>query len=90
MKLGEQWEIEMPGFGKMTVSTQTNTQTNKQTGRQTKGHFTNRYKHTNKQTNKWSVLKEMQTNGQVQNKHKPEQTNKAIPRLTWSQFNLGL
>ena len=30
MKLGEQWEIEMPGFGKMTVSSQTNKQTNRQ------------------------------------------------------------
>ena len=29
MKLGEQWEIEMPGFGKMTVGSQTNNNNNK-------------------------------------------------------------
>ena len=64
MKLGEQWEIEMPGFGKMTVSSQTNTnkQTNRQTGRQMVTSQTDTNK---KQTNKWSVLKEMQTNGQL-------------------------
>ena len=49
MKLGEQWEIEMPGFGKMTVSSQANT--DKQTDRQTNGQFTNRYKQKNRQTN---------------------------------------
>ena len=33
MKLGEQWEIEMPGFGKMTVRNNKNkiTNTNKKT-----------------------------------------------------------
>ena len=43
MKLGEQWEIEMPGFGKMTVRninenkvTNTNTTTRKQNKKQTK------------------------------------------------------
>ena len=42
MKLGEQWEIEMPGFGKMTVRninknkvTNTNTTTRKQNKKQT-------------------------------------------------------
>ena len=47
MKLGEQWEIEMPGFGKMTVSSQIN----KQTDWQKNGQFTNRYKQKNRQTN---------------------------------------
>ena len=65
MKLGEQWEIEMPGFGKMTVSSQIN----KQTDWQKNGQFTNRYKqNTDKQmvtpqrnANKWSALKQTQT-----------------------------
>ena len=57
MKLGEQWEIEMPGFGKMTVSSQTNRQADKWT--------VHKQIQTKKQTNKWSVLKEMQTNGQL-------------------------
>ena len=67
MKLGEQWEIEMPGFGKMTVSSQTNTnkQTNRQTGRQMVTSQTDTNKQTDKQmvssqrnANKWSALKQ--------------------------------
>ena len=53
MKLGEQWEIEMPGFGKMTVSSQIN----KQTDWQKNGQFTNRYKQKNRQTNGQSSKK---------------------------------
>ena len=74
MKLGEQWEIEMPGFGKMTVTSQTNT--NKQTDRQADKGSVHKQIQTKEQkikwpvlreiqTNKWSVLKEMQTNGQL-------------------------
>ena len=55
MKLGEQWEIEMPGFGKMTVSSQTN----KQTDRQTNCQFKDRYKQT---TDKQMVSSKKYTN----------------------------
>ena len=49
MKLGEQWEIEMPGFGKMTVRNYNKkkiTNTNKKTKQ-------NEQK--NKQRNKWKI-----------------------------------
>ena len=45
MKLGEQWEIEMPGFGKMTVRKK-NTNTNKKTKQN---------EQTNKQKKKWEI-----------------------------------
>ena len=85
MKLGEQWEIEMPGFGKMTVSSQTNT--NKQTDRQADKWSHHKQIQTKKQTNRWSVLKEMQTIRQTSGQMVTSQTdtNKQTDRQTNGQ-----
>ena len=80
MKLGEQWEIEMPGFGKMTVGSQTNT--NKQTNRQADTWSALKQIRTkNRQTNGQSSkkCKQMVSSETNTNLGKPK---KAIPRLT--------
>merc|ERR1712165_209502 len=62
MKLGEQWEIEMPGFGKMTVSSQRNT--NKQTNRQADKWPVHKQIQT-KKTDKQMVSSQRNTNKQM-------------------------